>query len=482
MNSEKRKRQRAGRSLNLVLWFSFTLFALVIVVVYAVLQNVFMAEHVNEKNKQRLSSAGRAIAEAIETSPSASNALKKIYDIAGDYGVSFYMLYADGACVWPELSTESSYPEITAALEEQLAGRDEALFVYGGQVSYGAVVSFGGRECYLMLESSALMREVYFQGFIIMSVVTGLLSVVLAFAASGFVALFITKPVTEVTEQAKELARGNFALDFRSDYYCSEIRELAAALEYARSEISKSDTVQKELIANVSHDFKTPLTMIKAYASMIREISGEDKKKRDAHTQIIIDECDRLTALVVDVLDLSRLRAGIYDDTDTVFNLSEVVYSIAGRFDELKQTEGYLVETQVEEDIYTCASRERIEQVLYNLIGNAVNYTGEDKRVRVRLFKKEGGARFEVIDSGKGIPKEELDTVWDRYYRSAASHKRSVSGTGLGLSIVKGILLAQGCPFGIVSETGKGSCFWVEFSEPGKQGEKSDEEGERVEN
>ena len=221
--------------------------------------------------------------------------------------------------------------------------------------------------------------------------------------------------------------------------------------------------------------------MIKAYASMIREISGEDKRKRDAHAQVIIDECDRLTALVVDVLDLSRLRAGIYDDTDTVFNLSEVVYSIAGRFDELKQTEGYVVETQIEEDIYTYACRERIEQVLYNLIGNAVNYTGEDKRVRVRLFKKEGGARFEVIDSGKGIPKEEIDTVWDRYYRSAASHKRSVSGTGLGLSIVKGILLAQGCPFGIISETGKGSCFWAEFPDPERKGEKQDKEGERVE-
>lgn len=481
MNIGRRKRKRAGRSLNLVLWFGFSLFALIIVVVYAVLQNVFMAEHVNEKNKEKLRGAGRSIAEEIVNSPSASGALKKIFDIAGDYGVTFYLLYPDGACVWPEICTESSYPEIAASLEEQLAGREEALFTYGGQLSYGAAVTFEGRECYLMLETSSLMREVYFEGFLIMSVVTGLLAVVLAFAASGFVAMFITKPVTEVTEQAKELARGNYELNFRSDYYCSEIRDLAAALEYARLEISKSDTVQKELIANVSHDFKTPLTMIKAYASMIREISGEDKKKRDAHAQVIIDECDRLTALVVDVLDLSRLRAGIYDDTDTVFNLSEVVYSIAGRFDELKQTEGYIIETQIEEDIYTCACRERIEQVLYNLIGNAINYTGEDKRVRVRLFKKEGGARFEVIDSGKGIPKDEIDTVWDRYYRSTATHKRSVSGTGLGLSIVKNILFAQGCPFGIISETGKGSCFWVEFSEPRQQDEKSDVEGEGVE-
>lgn len=460
-------RKRAGKSLNLILWFCFSFFALLIVVVYAVLQNVFLAQNITEKNKERLRHAGQAIAEEVNSSSSLPTLLRRVYDLAGDYGISFYLIYEDGSSVFPELTAETSYPAIANELASQLFEREEVFFTYDGQISYGASVSIDGRDGYIMLESPAV-REVYVHGFVVMSVITGLLSVVLAFVASGFVALFITKPVTEVTEQAKELARGHFDLNFRNDYFCAEIRDLAGALEYARSEISKSDVIQKELIANVSHDFKTPLTMIKAYASMIREISGEDKKKRDAHAQVIIDECDRLTALVVDVLDLSRLKAGIYDDKDTVFNLSEVVYSIAARFDELKQTEGYTFDLQIEEDIYTHACRERIEQVLYNLIGNAVNYTGEDKLVRVKLYKKGNGSRFEVIDSGKGIPKEEIDTVWDRYYRSTASHKRSVSGTGLGLSIVKGILLAQGCPFGIISETGKGSCFWAEFDSPEK--------------
>ena len=159
MNSEKRTKKRAGKSLNLVLWFSFTLFALIVVVVYAVLQNVFMAEHVNEKNKERLRGAGRSIAEEIVKTPTSANVLKKIFDIAGDYGVAFYLLYDDGACVWPELWTESSYPEIALSLGEQLAGREEAVFTYNGQLSYGAAVSLDGRDCYLMLESSALMRE-----------------------------------------------------------------------------------------------------------------------------------------------------------------------------------------------------------------------------------------------------------------------------------------------------------------------------------
>ena len=181
--------------------------------------------------------------------------------------------------------------------------------------------------------------------------------------------------------------------------------------------------MQKELIANVSHDFKTPLTMIKAYASMIREISGENKQKRDAHAKVIIDECDRLTMLVSDLLDLSKLRAGVdVDEKHTVFDLSDEVRSVTERFLYLRETGGYVIETDVEDGLCTEGNKERIAQVFYNLIGNAVNYTGEDKRVRVRLYKKGDKARFEVIDTGKGIPAEELDTIWDRYYPVSYTH------------------------------------------------------------
>ena len=228
--------------------------------------------------------------------------------------------------------------------------------------------------------------------------------------------------------------------------------------------------MQKELIANVSHDFRTPLTMIKAYASMIREISGDNKEKRDAHAGIIIDEADRLSALVEDVLDLSKLRSGVGLQAPTVFNLSETVYRIADRFAYLKVTLGYVFECEIEEDLYAFADRERIEQVIYNLIGNAVNYTGEDKTVRIRLFRAHGGARIEVEDTGSGIAEEEKQTIWERYYRSKEAHKRPVKGTGLGLSIVKSILVRQGCPFGVESELGKGSTFWVEFPSPPEDG------------
>ncbi len=372
-------------------------------------------------------------------------------------------LFADGRSA---LSDGQVYGDLAEEIENRLNEREQTSYESDGMMVHIVRTELNGQPCFLYLTCSLEPWDIVNGSLLWMSLVTALFAALLAFLASGFVAMLITKPVTEVTERAKRLARGDYALDLKKRYFCSEISELSDALDYAREEISKADAMQRELIANVSHDFKTPLTMIKAYASMIREISGEDKEKRDAHAKIIIDEADRLSELVSDVLDLSKLRSDVGRQAPVTFNLSETVYRIAGRFDYLAETAGYRFEFDVEDELYAYGERSRIEQVIYNLLGNAVNYTGEDRLVRVRLHRTEGGALFEVEDTGEGIPQDELDTIWDRYYRSKETHKRPVQGTGLGLSIVKSILQAHRCPFGVRSEVGKGSCFWAEFPPP----------------
>ena len=148
------------------------------------------------------------------------------------------------------------------------------------------------------------------------------------------------------------------------------------------------------------------------------------------------------------------------------FNLSEFVHTVLERFDFLSETQGYTIVRDIDDELYTEADMEKIEQVVYNLVGNAINYTGEDKKIVVGLKRIEGGKlRFTVTDTGKGIPEEEIKTIWDRYYRSAETHKRPIKGTGLGLSIVKTILLKHDFEFGVESEVGKGSTFYVLFPE-----------------
>ena len=203
--------------------------------------------------------------------------------------------------------------------------------------------------------------------------------------------------------------------------------------------------------------------MIKAYASMIVEISGNNPEKREKHAKVIIDEADRLASLVNDVLDLSKLQSGIGELKKERLDISAVLQEVLDRFAYYKEDKGYTFITDIETELFAEVDKPKIAQAFYNLIGNAVNYTGEDKTVYVRLKKQENKIRFDVRDTGKGIKTEEMQGIWERYYRSSEVHKRPVQGTGLGLSIVKGVLERHGLEYGVESELGKGSTFFVCF-------------------
>ena len=148
-----------------------------------------------------------------------------------------------------------------------------------------------------------------------------------------------------------------------------------------------------------------------------------------------------------------------------VFNLTEFLYGFINKFEYLQETQGYKLMVDVGANLYTRADEEKIGQVIYNLLGNAVNYTGEDKTVYITLKSNLSGDRIKLTikDTGRGISKDEISDIWDRYYRLKETHSRPVKGTGLGLNIVKVILQNHSFDFGVNSEPGKGSEFWVDF-------------------
>ncbi len=295
-----------------------------------------------------------------------------------------------------------------------------------------------------------------------------LIMMMLTLFVSIFFANKITNPIIRINQHAKELPKGKF--DAKIDEHdFNEIQQLAATLEDASKEIAKSDDLRRELMANISHDLRTPLTMIKAYAEMIRDLSGDNPEKRARHLKVIIDETDRLSSLVNDILDLSKLQAGVTEMNMSVFDLSERLSGVISRFDILKENDGIIIELQAEDGIMINADITKLEQVVYNLINNAVTYTGDDNTVIVRLFRKEGGViRFEVADHGDGIAPEYLPYIWDRYYKVSErnkTHKRAKMGSGIGLSIVKNVLEQHGFRYGADSTVGQGSTFWFEAPE-----------------
>lgn len=273
----------------------------------------------------------------------------------------------------------------------------------------------------------------------------------------------LQSPSVKLTKSAEELATGDYNVTFEQGDY-TEISQLADVLNHTTKELSKTDELRRDLVANVSHDLRTPLTIIKSYAEMIRDISGEKPAKRQEHIGVIIDESDRLANLVNDLLDLSKMEAGTAELQITAFDLAKTTEDILDRFRIYSENEGYRFEVQFESGCTVKADQHKMEQVIYNLIGNAVNYTGQDKTVKVLVQNKQNKVRFEVSDTGKGIPQEEINSVWERYYRVSQRHKRDAVGTGIGLSIVKSILEAHKAEYGVNSIIGQGSAFWFELS------------------
>ncbi len=270
----------------------------------------------------------------------------------------------------------------------------------------------------------------------------------------------LSKSIIKINDEAKKLAEGDYSVNFNSKDYM-EVAELSDTLNYAASELGKADSFQKELIANVSHDLRTPLTMIKGYAEVMRDIPGENTPE---NVQVIIDETERLSGLVNDMLDISKLKAGTIAIQPEEYNITESIRHVLERYNKLREVDGYTIDFIYDDEVIVYADEQKMYQVLYNLINNAINYTGEDKKVTVIQKVLDNTLRIEVKDTGDGVKPEDIPYVWDRYYKDSSTHKRAIQGTGLGLSIVKNVLELHGAKYGVSSVRGVGATFWFELT------------------
>lgn len=335
-------------------------------------------------------------------------------------------------------------------------GKDEGL---GEMIIYGQVVTKSDKSKQYILLNAVLtpvfstVRTLQSQ-LLMITIILIILSLGLALILSRRIA----QPIVGINNQSRNLAEGRYDIPFKASGY-SEIVELADTLNHAAVELSKVESLRRELIANVSHDLRTPLTMIIGYAEVMRDLPGENNP---FNVQVIIDEASRLTGLVNDLLDISKLQSGNQKLNLKTYNLTESIRTILLRYNKLVDQEGYNLVFETDGDVVVQADERRIEQVIYNLVNNAINYTGADKKVTVRQIISKQTVRIEVADSGDGIPAEQLPYIWDRYYKGE-NHRRAVIGTGLGLSIVKNALELHHSEYGVWSEPGMGSVFWFEL-------------------
>jgi len=284
------------------------------------------------------------------------------------------------------------------------------------------------------------------------------LSVILAF----IIAKRVSKPIEEISRSAKTLANGNYNTRFTGKGFY-EIAALSGTLNAAAVELSRVESLRRELLANVSHDLRTPLALIYSYAEMMRDFPNEITPEQ---TQTIMDETRRLTTIVNDILDISKLENEMEKLNISRFNLTQSIMETAETTEKLIKKEGFKITFSHNGDAHVDADKVKIDRAFYNLLINAINYSGQSRDILVEQTIVNNHVRISVIDRGEGIAENDLPFIWDRYYKSGKAHKRAVTGSGLGLSIVKKLIDIHGAQYGVISEIGKGSTFWFELKLP----------------
>ncbi len=484
------KKSRKTITLKAHLWLYFCTFAVAIMVILWMLQILFLGAFFNSMKLNEMKNVGRLIEQQYDLNT------EDFYDFWFEHsfqsGMFATLVTEDGETVrnfnaFPKsderfhadrsLRSEQYRPrhnggyigeqnftefiqkvtnaEGSVAYVDDSAQRGASFAVYGSYLG-----KMDDKDVYLFLtsplERTDATRKVLETQLLAVSCISILLALVLAY----FIAKSLSKPIENTTKGARMLALGNYNVNFQKGGY-KEIDELSDVLNHAAGELNKTEELRRDLISNVSHDLRTPLTIIKSYAELMRDISGSNEEKRLKHIKVIIDEANNLSLLVNDMLDLSKIQSGTVAMDIKPFNLRSLLESTVERFEFFRENHGIQFEVKILCDTtQVLGDVNRIEQVVYNLVANAVNYTGDDKKVDVIAQDAGEFVKISVIDSGCGIDEQDLEMVWDKYYTTRQKHRNETAGSGIGLSIVKNILLTHNADFGAHSVKGEGTTFW----------------------
>lgn len=270
-----------------------------------------------------------------------------------------------------------------------------------------------------------------------------------------WVARITTRPITRINQQARRLKAQDYPVVFDIDNYL-EVAELSDTLNETSREMEQLEGLRRELIANVSHDLRTPLAMIIAYGEIMRDVPGENTPE---NVQVIIDETHRLSELVNDVL-LYPERSGTLTELNcTSYDFAAACRSTIHRYQKMGGSRNYNITYEGPDSALILGDRIKLSQVVYNLLNNAISHAGGSPEIQLRVLLLDNDCmRVEVVDHGEGIPPEKQELIWTRYYSDTGDNESFHAG--LGLTIVRGILELHRAQYGVDSTLGEGSTFW----------------------
>lgn len=461
-------------SIFIKLWKYFASFTVLILMILWIFQILFLSKFYEPMKIRQVTSSGNYLRSEFKSKDFEDKLLHYVTSkgfevkVIDSEGKSLYPLSVFELIENPKLKHED-FDRYFGTLEREnlrykvytvYKKNSEPQIVYAGYLGIS-----NGEPLYLYISSILKPVDATIDILTNILVIISILSLILGVIVSYFVSRRLSKPLVRMSNTAKKLGKGDYNVEFKKGDY-TEIDNLSDTLNYATNELTKTIEMRKDLIANVSHDLKTPLTVIKSYGEMIRDISGNNEKLRNEHINTIISEADNLTDLVNDLLDLSKIESDLEQIKKIKFNLADVAEDVIKRFDYLKNNQNYIIDLNVKGNTYILGDKSKIKQVIYNLINNAINYSkykkddGKNNIILINIFENKDNVEFHCIDHGIGIKKEDLAGIWERFYRVRNNHSRPEVGTGLGLYIVKSILSLHDFKFGVNSIINEGSDFY----------------------
>lgn len=448
-------------------WFYFMLLTGITLLSLWMLQISFIQPYYERSRDQVINQKALEVEKLVQTEegisePAELSNLLVTENMCGSiYNTNGELVLSSGgnlACLLEDLPTKSIIEYILMAQEaptSQFSIKFSSDIFDQGMYFYGKEIMIEEENHYIFINSPLELLDSTI--FVIRRQFALLATVVFSMATmvSIFLSRHLARPIERLNDSAHFLADGDFDVKFDGEGY-DEMESLASTLNYATEEFKKTNDLRRDLIANVSHDYKTPLTMIRAYAEMIQDISGENPLKRNEHLDVILQEVDHLELLVNDMLTLSKYESKMYAIQRTAFNLEEHISSTVNLFN----LEDWDIVITAPENLTVYADEVKMGQVLYNFLSNAIKYASQHKRIDIMVedYDKEH-VQINVKDYGPGLDAEESAQIWDRYYKIDKNFERQHAQSGLGLSIVKAICEANDSKFGLTSKKGEGATF-----------------------
>jgi signal transduction histidine kinase len=401
---------------------------------------------------------------------------QKVENLANELGLRITIINPQGMVLSDsekdpsDMTDHGDRPEVVKAMKEGFGQSTRPSETLGYNMKYVAVRVSDDGDVLGVVRFAMPLSEVQLEMQVIYRAVLlgAIVALVIALTIAYFVSRSMTSPIREMKEIAGRLAQGDFSRKVRIKSQ-DELGELAKSLNTMADELQakmenlkRMDRVRTDFVANVSHELKTPLTLIKGYIETLEDKAIDDSEKARKFISIIKEHTDRLSNIIDDLLSLSELELSRDSIVKSEFDLKSLIDDIALGFGhELTARKQTLsIEPRGDNFIIT-ADRDKVEQVFVNLVDNAVKYTGEAGRIVVSILEQDSAITVTVEDNGIGIPPEHLDRVFERFYRVDKARSRQLGGTGLGLGIAKHIVLAHKGEIRIESDVNRGTKVFV---------------------